>query len=89
MPLTSQAAISAQIRGAAGMRAGRRRAPPLPDGHLSIAAKRSANREDIGSAATDATWRSPTGVLSPFAGRHTGFGSPAQLVQVSCAQGNR
>jgi hypothetical protein len=32
------------------MRVGRRRAPLLPDGHLSIAAKRSANREDIGSA---------------------------------------
>ena len=42
--------------------------PPLPDGHLSIAAKRSSNREDIGSAATDATWRSPTGVLSPVRG---------------------
>ena len=61
----SQTAISAQIRGAAGMRVGRRRAPPLPDGHLSIAAKRSANREDIGSAATDATWCSPTGVIEP------------------------
>jgi hypothetical protein len=34
----SQTAISAQIGGAAGMRVGRRRAPPLPEGHLSIAA---------------------------------------------------
>ena len=68
VPRQSQTSVSAQIRGAAGMRVGRRRAPPLPDGHLSIAAKRSLNREDIGSAATDATWRSPTGVLSPVRG---------------------
>jgi hypothetical protein len=32
----NQIAISAQVRGAAAMRVGRRRAPPLPDDHLSI-----------------------------------------------------
>ena len=77
----SQTAISAQIRGAAGMRVGRRRAPPLPDGHLSIAAKRSANREDIGSAATDATWRSPTGVCPRS---RTGLRTPGS---VRCGSG--
>jgi hypothetical protein len=67
----SQTAICAQIRGAAGMRVGDGAPLRYPMVTSRSRRNRSANREDIGSAATNATWRSDRRFFL-FADRLTG-----------------